>query len=99
MEAHSNAVSNHEHRSEGFVAPRVIATSSVERTGAVTFGTPTATAAGIAIHSSKCPLSDPDSRAEAGADDQNKAQPGGVVAAPKVVETGALGEKVGVEAE
>uniref|UniRef100_A0A453HVD2 Ubiquitin-like protease family profile domain-containing protein n=1 Tax=Aegilops tauschii subsp. strangulata TaxID=200361 RepID=A0A453HVD2_AEGTS len=31
--------------------------------------------------------------------DQNKAQPGGVVAAPKVVETGAFGEKVGVEAE
>ncbi|XP_048538175.1 uncharacterized protein LOC125516965 [Triticum urartu] len=99
MEAHSNAVSNHEHRSEGFVAQRVIATSSVERTGAVTFGTPTATAAGIAIHSSKCPLSDPDSREEAGADDQNKAQPGGVVATPKVVETGALGEKVGVEAK
>ncbi|XP_045087323.2 uncharacterized protein [Aegilops tauschii subsp. strangulata] len=99
MEAHSNAVSNHEHRSEGFVAPRVIATRSVEHTGAVTFGTPTATAAGIAIHSSKCPLSDPDSWAEAGADDQNKAQPGGVVAAPKVVETGALAEKVGVEAE
>nr|XP_045087839.1 uncharacterized protein LOC123495118 [Aegilops tauschii subsp. strangulata] len=31
MEAHSNAVSNHEHRSEGFVAPRVIAASDTSQ--------------------------------------------------------------------
>lgn len=99
MEAHSNAASNHEHRSEGFIAPRVIATSSDERTGAVTFGTPTATTAGIAVRSSTCPLSEHDTRVEAGADDQNKTQPGGAAAALKEVESSALGEKVRVEAE
>ncbi|XP_044424816.1 uncharacterized protein [Triticum aestivum] len=103
LEAHSNATSNQEHRREGgdltFVVPRVNAASSEERTGAVSFGIPTATAAGVVAGSSTCTLSEPDIRVEEGADEQNKSTATVVSAALKGRECSVLGGKVGVEAE